>query len=157
MTTIRQALEMLIDSGMHNEQWCDYETGVCKIAFEIPMGALLDQEIEGTVRSDYDKVFVYKELLNNMYGFSTSEKRETRYHIPEVRKVLYNGSATIVFWEDNTKTVVKMQPDEDHYDADKAFAMAVCKKLFGNTFNKHLTQAQKAYTISRASDNKKDR
>lgn len=38
-----------------------------------------------------------------------------------------------------------MQLDEPKYDPDKAFAMAVCKKAFGNKFNKHLTQAQKAH------------
>lgn len=67
------------------------------------------------------------------------------YMIPEVREIRYNGPATIVFWEDNTKTVVKVQPEELCYDPDKAFAMAVCKKLFGNKFNRHLTEAQKAF------------
>lgn len=67
------------------------------------------------------------------------------YMIPEVREIRYNGPATIVFWEDNTKTVVKVQPGELGYDPDKAFAMAVCKKLFGNKFNRHLTEAQSAF------------
>lgn len=67
------------------------------------------------------------------------------YMIPEVREIRYNGPATIVFWEDGTKTVVKVQPGEICYDPDKAFAMAVCKKLFGNKFNRHLTEAQKAF------------
>ncbi|MDY4815006.1 MAG: hypothetical protein SO274_05400 [Turicibacter bilis] len=77
-----------------------------------------------------------KDLQNQFFG---------TYKIPEVREIRYNGPATIVFWEDNTKTVVKMQPDEAYYDPDKAFAMAVCKKLFGNKFNRHLTEAQKAF------------
>ena len=67
------------------------------------------------------------------------------YMIPEVQEIRYNGPATIVFWKDGTKTVVKMQPGELCYDPDKAFAMAVCKKLFGNKFNRHLTEAQKAF------------
>lgn len=81
------------------------------------------------------------------YGISLNEEIEEpkSYKIPEVREVRYNGSATIVFWEDNTKTVVKMQPGEKYYDPDKAFAMAVCKKLFGNKFNRHLAKAQKAF------------
>lgn len=81
------------------------------------------------------------------YGISFNEEIEEAkgYMIPEVREILYNGPATIVFWEDNTKTVVKEQPGELCYDPDKAFAMAVCKKLFGNKFNRHLTEAQKAF------------
>lgn len=81
------------------------------------------------------------------YAISFNEEiEETKiYKIPEVREILYNGLATIVFWEDNTKTVVKMQPDEAYYDPDKAFAMAVCKKLFGNKFNRHLTEAQNTF------------
>lgn len=81
------------------------------------------------------------------YGISLNEEIEEpkSYKIPEVREILYNGPATIVFWEDNTKTVVKVQPGELCYDPDKAFAMAVCKKLFGNKFNRHLTEAQKAF------------
>lgn len=81
------------------------------------------------------------------YGISFNVEIEEAksYKIPEVREIRYNGPATIVFWEDNTKTVVKMQPDEAYYDPDKAFAMAVCKKLFGNKFNRHFTKAQKAF------------
>ena len=81
------------------------------------------------------------------YGISLNEEIEEpkSYKIPEVREIRYNGPATIIFWEDNTKTVVKVQPGEICYDPDKAFAMAVCKKLFGNKFNRHLTEAQKAF------------
>ena len=60
-------------------------------------------------------------------------------------KVIFNGPATIVFWNDNTKTVVKCQCDHtrnrDHekcgddcplFDKELGFAMACAKKLFGN-------------------------
>lgn len=52
--------------------------------------------------------------------------------IPEIRKVIYNPPATIIFWEDETKTVVKCC-ETDIYDPEKGFAMAVIKKLCGNT------------------------
>lgn len=63
----------------------------------------------------------------------------------EPTKVIFNGPATIVFWNDNTKTVVKCQCDHtrnrDHekcndscplFDKELGFAMACAKKLFGN-------------------------
>lgn len=54
------------------------------------------------------------------------------YLIPEIRKVIYNPPATIILWEDETKTVVKCC-ETDIYDPEKGFAMAVIKKLCGNT------------------------
>lgn len=45
--------------------------------------------------------------------------------------VKFNGPATIVFWSDNTKTVVKCS-DNDNFDPEKGLAMAICKKLLSN-------------------------
>ena len=55
----------------------------------------------------------------------------------KVDKVIFNNPATIIFWTDGTKTVVKCQPG-DTYDEEKGFVMAYLKKLLGNdnTFNK---------------------
>lgn len=96
-----------------------------------------------THESAFDQYF----YVDENYKVTTYKDLEfyKGYMIPEVREIRYNGPATIVFWEDNTKTVVKVQPGELCYDPDKAFAMAVCKKLFGNKFNRHLTEAQKAF------------
>lgn len=54
-----------------------------------------------------------------------------------IEKVIFNDPATIVFWKDGTKTVVKCQ-DDDVYDKEKGLAMCVAKKFFGNkgNFNK---------------------
>lgn len=49
----------------------------------------------------------------------------------DIKKVIFRDPATIIFWEDGTKTVVKTQ-DGEKYDKEKGFAMAVCKKVFGN-------------------------
>lgn len=48
-----------------------------------------------------------------------------------IKRVIFSDPATIVFWEDGTKTVVKTQ-DGEEYDKEKGLAMAVCKKVFGN-------------------------
>lgn len=45
------------------------------------------------------------------------------------KRIIRNGPATIVFWKDGTKTVVKCH-DED-YDPEKGLAMALCRKLWG--------------------------
>lgn len=51
-----------------------------------------------------------------------------------IKKVVFNNPATIVYWKDGTKTVVKCQ-DGDKYDKEKGLAMAIVKKLFGNKGN----------------------
>ena len=48
-----------------------------------------------------------------------------------IKKVIFNEPATIVFWADGTKTVVKCDED-DIWDPEKGLAMAVTKKFFGN-------------------------
>lgn len=53
---------------------------------------------------------------------------------PEIKDVIYNPKATIVFWGDGTKTVVKLS-ENDTYDPEKGLAMAIAKKALGNEGN----------------------
>jgi hypothetical protein len=50
---------------------------------------------------------------------------------PTIKDVIFNPPATIVFWSDNTKTVVQARGD-DIYDPEKGLAMAISKKMLGN-------------------------
>ena len=70
---------------------------------------------------DYTKV-----VLNNAYG-STNLYEQCKL---EIKKVIFNKPATIVFWSDGTKTIVKCG-ENDIYDPEKGLAMAVAKKLLG--------------------------
>lgn len=47
-----------------------------------------------------------------------------------VEDILFRPPATIVFWKDGTKTVVKVY--NEIYDPEKAFAMAFLKRYMGN-------------------------
>lgn len=74
--------------------------------------------------------------MNDWGGLTTREKLRvnprataTRTGLATPLRVIRNGPATIVFWKDGTKTVVKCH-DED-YDAEKGLAMALCRKLWG--------------------------
>lgn len=59
----------------------------------------------------------------------------------EIKNVIFNPPATIILWNDGTKSVVKCQNGEP-YDAEKGFALAYLKKLLGNdnTFNKEINK-----------------
>jgi len=48
-----------------------------------------------------------------------------------IKRVIFQKPATIVFWEDGTKTVVKCS-EKDTFDKEKGLAMAMIKKLSGN-------------------------
>lgn len=51
---------------------------------------------------------------------------------PEIRKVIFNNPATVVIWNDDTKTVVKCQ-EGDTFDKEKGLALCIAKKALGNT------------------------
>jgi len=73
---------------------------------------------------------IYKELFNSMYG---SRKAIYKPYIDpmEIKDVIFNDPATIVFWADGTKTVVKCQ-EGDEFDPEKGLTMAIAKKVYGN-------------------------
>lgn len=60
------------------------------------------------------------------------QKKNPLMVLPDVKMIRHNGRATIVFWEDGTKTVVRCGDGEAMNDYT-AFTAAVCKKLFGST------------------------
>lgn len=51
-----------------------------------------------------------------------------------IKDVIFNDPATIILWNDGTKTVVKVQ-DGDRFDPEKGLTMAIVKKLLGNQGN----------------------
>lgn len=51
--------------------------------------------------------------------------------IPEIENVIFNPPATVVFWNDGTKTVVKCG-DMDLYSRETGLAMCIAKKVYGN-------------------------
>ena len=53
---------------------------------------------------------------------------------PQIKDVIFHDPATIVYWTDGTKTVVKCQPG-DEYDPLEGFLLAVFKKACGNKSN----------------------
>lgn len=64
---------------------------------------------------------------------SLGKSNEEKPHIPDIKNVIFHDPATIVWWEDGTKTVVKAY--EDKFDAEKGLTMAIAKKALGNKGN----------------------
>ena len=82
---------------------------------------------EKQVEQTMEFLFENPRNLIKLYKMSSS-------HIPEIKNVIFNDPATIVFWEDGTKTVVKCQ-DGDEFDPEKGLAMAIVKRAYGNKSN----------------------
>ena len=80
----------------------------------------------------HKKPILHHIYANNNLFFSPSEININ--NIPEVKKVIFNDPATIVYWKDGTKTVIKCQKGDD-FDSEKGFAMAFLKKCWGNKGN----------------------
>ena len=67
---------------------------------------------------------IARNMLNSIYGTNP-------YYQPEIKNVIFNDPATIVFWTDGTKTVVKCQ-EGDEFDPEKGLTMAIAKKVYSN-------------------------
>lgn len=81
---------------------------------------------------DKSSVLACKKFLNSLYGSRAFDVDvSSRSHI-DIVDVIFHDPATIVFWSDGTKTVVKCQSG-DTFDPEKGLAMAIIKKMTGNT------------------------
>ena len=83
------------------------------------------EEIEASIFKPYPEVRGY--LIGSVSDV-TSKK------IDPIKNVIFNDPATIVLWEDGTKTVVKCQ-DGDIYSKELGLAMCISKKYLDNKGN----------------------
>lgn len=82
-------------------------------------------------------------LISRIHNLANKKTKDSAisannlYNTFEIKDIKVNGPATIVFWADGTKTVVKCGPD-DSYDVEKAVAMCFMKKALGSRSMKKL-------------------
>ena len=50
-----------------------------------------------------------------------------------IKKIIFNPPATIIFWKDGSKTVVKC--DGEAFDPEKGMAMAISRKVLGDSYD----------------------
>lgn len=109
------------------------------------VGAKPDPETE-KARAEFLKKAALCNVLNTVYGMTgaSSDKSKSKNDIskpkmthgcPGIKKVIFNDPATIVLWDDGTKTVVKCS-EGDTYSEWSGLAFCICKKLMGDEFHK---------------------
>lgn len=72
----------------------------------------------------FDDLNGMKIAINSVYGLRK---------VPKIKRVIFNNPATIILWDDNTKTIVKAE--NETFDPEKGLAMAITKKALGNEGN----------------------
>lgn len=68
----------------------------------------------------------YDQLIKILYKCGKKKKV-----LSNIKKVIFSNPATIVLWNDGTKTVVKCGENET-FDEEKGLAMAIAKHALGN-------------------------
>lgn len=105
--------------------------------FDRRLRSIRDKRDEMKKYIDND-VQITKQLLNRHYGLFDASKikitnvRNEKYF--GIKKVVFNDPATIVIWNDGTKTIVKCQ-EGDIFDPEKGLAMAISKRALGDKGN----------------------
>lgn len=89
-----------------------------------------DDELIKNARVRYEKFKPFsRPLTEDPIHFSSF-----RYNTAtKIKDVIFSDPATIVFWTDGTKTVVKAE--NEPFDREKGLAMAIAKKHLGNKGN----------------------
>lgn len=106
------------DCGYSNTYWFrDYEI----------------EKVEDEAVKDYIDTDIA--ITNYLQRYFTQEGRYlmNRPDLVAIKSVIFNPPATIVFWADNSKTVVKAENED--FDREKGLAMAIAKRALGNKGN----------------------
>ena len=96
----------------------------------------LEARIEAETRDDYIKL---SKMLNTRSFVDMADALgkilcncvQHGNSLPPIKNVYFNPPATIVLWDDGTKTVVKCQ-DSDTYSRETGLALCMAKKAMGN-------------------------
>ena len=124
-----------------NGDWVCYDgpdapSNYPRIRFIASVGTKPDPESE-KAREEFLKTLTLFNIRNTVYGLPSAsfEKSKMTYGCPGIKKVIFNEPATIVIWDDGTKTVVKCS-EGDTYSEWSGLAFCICKKLMGDEFHK---------------------
>lgn len=104
--------------------------------FQFNPGDLLrDRQGDWRIRKPEESVLDsmrYMHLVDRVMEEAAKKKEETTMTAASIKNVIFNPPATIVFWTDGSKTVVKCNA-KDEFDPEKGLAMAIAKRCAGNS------------------------
>lgn len=104
--------------------------------FQFNPGDLLrDRQGDWRIRKPEESVLDsmrYMHWVDRVMEEAAKKKEETTMTAASIKNVIFNPPATIVFWTDGSKTVVKCNAKEE-FDPEKGMAMAIAKRCTNNS------------------------
>lgn len=104
--------------------------------FQFNPGDLLrDRQGDWRIRKPEESVLDsmrYMHWVDRVMEEAAKKKEETTMTVASIKNVIFNPPATIVFWTDGSKTVVKCNAKEE-FDPEKGMAMAIAKRCANNS------------------------
>lgn len=104
--------------------------------FQFNQGDLLrDRQGDWRIRKPEESVLDsmrYMHWVDRVMEEAAKKKEETTMTAASIKNVIFNPPATIVFWIDGSKTVVKCNAKEE-FDPEKGMAMAIAKRCANNS------------------------
>lgn len=138
-TNFRVGDRVKINPKKSYNQYTEYALSRAYLIHEIfgsligyPETALLKEE--GDISDGFIEPLEALELVEpntNIYEFENKVAETKNFYSLNVSKIIFNPPATIVFWEDGTKTVVKCAA-EDEFSEYYGFLAALGKKVYEN-------------------------
>ena len=85
-----------------------------------------------------------KTIVNGNFAEKLLEKKHLEQCLPKVKEVIFAPPATIVYWEDGSRTVVTCS-EEDKFVEETGFALCFIKKCLGNegSYNNYIRKQLK--------------
>lgn len=116
----------------------------CHVNHQIGTDQFLDELLSGLFDGDFmAKLKTSADPFANGWNASMKYQAEhpSPHRLPMPINVIFHNPATVVFWDDGDKTVVKCQPG-DTFSAEAGLTAAMLKKYMGNdnTFNKVINE-----------------
>lgn len=74
----------------------------------------------------------YNYRIRRHGAYQNYKKGTAALHAASIKNVIFNPPATVVYWSDGTKTVVKCSVN-DKFDPEKGLAMAIAKRCANNS------------------------
>ena len=90
-----------------------------------------DDDVLDAMQYCYNDILTTRQYAKTLA--TAFNQAQLRIDIPSmIDRVIFNNPATIIIWKDGSKTIVKKSED-DQWDPEKGFCMAIIKKLYGHT------------------------
>lgn len=126
----------------HVNNFC-YKLGETGMTFELDNGKtfrfnpgdfLRDRQGDWRIRKPEESILDslrYSTWADRVMEEASKKKEATTMTAASIKNVIFNPPATVVYWTDGSKTVVKCNA-KDNFDPEKGLTMAIAKRCAGN-------------------------